>query len=122
MSLILLMTMTVIAENYAPYHVLESGDKISTDKIEKSHLGLACSVYLHPDKPDTLAGTGGPDPDGMVTQRGKVRIVTGELYAIGKDHIQIVGYYDKTREKGGFRLHPINNKDIDYIIFKTKKG
>ena len=109
------------AETQAPYTTLQAGHKITFDKIEKEHLGLACSVFFKSGKPTMIVGVGPRDPKGMVEHRESIRIVNGELYAIGKGHIQIAWLYDATG-RGSSRHHNVLADDIDYIIVKKEKG
>lgn len=109
------------AQTHAPYSTLKVGDKITFDKIEKEHLGRACSVFFKGGRPTSIMAVGPPDPEGMVQQLDNVRVVNGELYAIGKGHIEIAWLYDETG-RGGSRHHNILADDIDYIIVKKENG
>jgi|GEM_PF-7101747 len=115
---LLLVCYLASAQAYAPYAVVEAGERVSFKEIGKEHLGRLCSVFHTPGRPTGVTAVGRADPRGMVTQRGDVRIVTGELHAIGMDHIQIIGFYGADRERGGSRWHHIRADDIDYVVFR----
>ncbi len=111
-----------VAQDHAPYIVEETGEKVPFQQIDKEHLGRLCSVFHNAGRPTAITAVGPDDPKGMVTQRGTVRIVTGELHAIGKKHIQIIAFYDQDRERGGTRLHHIQEDDIDHVVFKQNES
>jgi len=122
-SLLLILATVVLAEqHHAPYTVLEKGEKVVFDKIAKEHLGRLCSVYHKPEKPIAEFGVGREDPEGMVTKRDGVRIVTGEFYAFGRRHIEIVAFYTADPLSSGSRHHHIRADDINYLIMEKKTG
>ena len=106
------------AEEAPRYRVVDEGEKILFAGVTLKHLGMHCSVYFKAGKPDSITTSGPGNPEGMVVRREHVRIVTGEIFSIGKEHVQVMWFMEDNKLTSPGRNHIIQAGDIDYVLFE----